>query len=319
MKDPEALSTFGALLALLLFGLVSIPVACYAGGTGGGPGKGHAGYAPEGRARIPVAPSDIEQVLVPGGAAALGSDAKEKAYGYAIGGEGARRWRWFDAEAQRRVFVDDFYIDMYPVTQAQYYVFVRETGHAPPFISERDYRRQGFLVHPYTEVAPYLWRKLAEGMAPPAGRLDDPVVLVSVDDAMDYCRWRGGFYPERTFRLPYEDEWEKAARGDDGRYFPWGDTWDDTRANIGRSGPNGTSPVYRYDSGRSPYGVYDMAGNIFEWTGTVAGKGQGRHILKSCSWDDMPGICRAAARHSRPKGSRHILIGFRCASTIDRR
>jgi len=213
--------------------------------------------------------------------------------------------------------VGDFYIDKYPVTEAQYFEFVRATGHRAPFISALDYQRQGFLVHPYKEVLPYLWhRGKDERIEPPANKLDDPVVLASVADATAYCQWRGSFDHSKKFSLPSEDQWEKAARGTDGRYFPWGNLWDNRRANIGSSGPQGTSPVDRYASGQSPYGVFEMAGNIFEWTRTPAGANSNRNILKSCSWDDMPGICRGAARHSRLKNSTHILIGFRCVSDV---
>jgi formylglycine-generating enzyme required for sulfatase activity len=263
-------------------------------------------------------PLEIEQVFIPGGDVMLGSDEAEKAYAYSIGGEGARKGRWFDGEVRRRVRVEDFYIDKYPITQAQYSEFVKRTDHRAPYISKDDYIEQGFLVHPYRSVRPYLWKKgIGERPVPPEGKHHHPGVLVSLTDAAAYCAWRRSFLPDRKFRLPYEDEWEKAARGTDGRYFPWGDGWDDELANIWRSGPHGTTPVTRYKNGRSPYGVYEMAGNIFEWTLTPSrkrGEGSGRFILKSCSWDDMPGICRAAARHARPEESRHILIGFRCVS-----
>ncbi|MFQ5353322.1 MAG: formylglycine-generating enzyme family protein [Thermodesulfobacteriota bacterium] len=279
----------------------------------------------QGTAAIPADPREIEQIFIPAGKVILGSDKEEKAYAYTMGGEGAKKWRWFDGEVKRQVFVDDFFIDKYPVTQAQYYEFVQDTGHRAPFISAEDYLKQGFLVHPYEEVRPYLWKRSKAGyegsrahrwLRPPADRLNDPVVLVSAEDATEYCRWRGSFYPKKIFALPSEDQWEKAARGSDARYFPWGNSWDNSLANIGGTGPQGTTPVYKYDSGKSPYGVFEMAGNIFEWTGTPSRKTPEHNILKSCSWDDMPGICRGAARHSRHKKSRHILIGFRCVSTI---
>jgi len=264
---------------------------------------------------IPVKPAEIEQIQIPAGEVWLGSDAKEKKYAYSIGGPSARKWRWYDVEKKRKVFVDEFFIDKYPVTQAQYHEFVKATGHRAPYIGRKDYRRQGFLVHPYKEVIPYLWKN----GKPPPGKSDHPVALVSIGDAWEYCNWRDGFQKERLIRMPFEDEWEKAARGTDGRYFPWGDKWDGARANIGNSGPNGTTPVNRYPGGAGPYGVYDMAGNIFEWTLTPLGPGSPRYVLKSCSWDDTPGLCRGAARHTRLKNSRHILIGFRCVGVPLRR
>lgn len=254
----------------------------------------------------------IEQVLIPKGEVWLGSDDAEKNYGYGIGGAAARKYRWYDKEKKRRLFVDEFYIDKYPVTQGSYLKFVKATGHRVPYISRDDYRKQGFLVHPYKEVLPFLWK---DGN-PPAAMTDHPVVLVSIGDAWDYCNWRGRESADRLFRLPFEDEWEKAARGTDERYFPWGNEWNKENANIWQSGPHTTTPVDKYKGGQSPYGVYDMAGNIFEWTITPIKPDSDRYVLKSCSWDDMPGICRGAARHARLKSSRHILIGFRCVSHL---
>ncbi len=274
----------------------------------------------------PGAPAgeDSSQVFIPGGVIELGSDDREKAYGYRLGGEGARKGRWFDSEVKRRVYVNAFHIDKYPVTQAAYLEFVEATGHRIPFISRVDYTRQGFLVHSYEEVLPYLWRSSKRANKSslqhflPETKLDHPVVLVSLTDAESYCKWRGLLETGREYSLPTEDEWEKAARGTDRRYFPWGDVWDDKKANIWKNGPHSTSPVTAHPDGASPYGASEMAGNIFEWTETPLKPGSGRYILKSCSWDDEPGICRGAARHSRPAGSRHILIGFRCVARVVR-
>ena len=258
------------------------------------------------------ADSGVEQILIPKGEVWLGSDDEEKEYGYSIGGDAAKKQGWYDIEKKRSVFVDDFYIDKYPVTQSRYLEFVNATGHRAPYISRDDYQKQSFLVHPYKEVLRFLWR---DGKPPPS-MTDHPVVLVSIGDAWEYCNWRGRESPDRIFRLPFEDEWEKAARGSDGRYFPWGNEWNDENANIWQTGPGMTTPVDKYKGGQSPYGVYDMAGNIFEWTLTAIKPESDRYVLKSCSWDDLPGLCRGAARHARLKSSRHILIGFRCVSHL---
>jgi formylglycine-generating enzyme required for sulfatase activity len=129
---------------------------------------------------------------------------------------------------------------------------------------------------------------------------------MSAGDAEAYCRWR---HP--TLRLPTEAEWEKAARGDRGSIFPWGDAWDPARLNSEASGVGGTTPAGRYASGVSPYGMLDAGGNVFQWTSSTLA--DGRRVLKGCAWDDEPGLCRPAFRHGRPAASRHILIGFRCA------
>ena len=253
--------------------------------------------------------SDPLLSLIPAGEAHLGSDAVEKKIGYQIGGAAARKWRWFDGEIERKITLPSFFIDRYLVTQAQYEQFVQEIGHRVPHITHTEYQKQGFLVHPYREVRPYLWKdnKLPEQLH------NHPIVLVSVDDAEAYCHWRGK-KETRNSRLPTEDEWEKAARGIDHRYFPWGNQWDPNRLNTAEKGPYQTTAVARYPQGKSPYGAFDMAGNVFQWTRTPLRTGSTRYILKGCSWDDEAGICRAAARHSRQKTSRHILIGFRCIS-----
>ena len=247
-----------------------------------------------------------ESIRIPAGEAVLGSDAAEKAIAYRHGGPGARRGKWFDNEPRRRVWLPAYWMDAALVTQRAYGRFLRATGHRRPFITRPEYRAQRFLVHPYEKVLPFLWFSDS-----PLGWLEaHPVVLIDVADGGAVCNWRGN-REGRACRLPTEDEWEKSARGTDGRYFPWGNDWAPARLNSAEQGPYTTTPVKRYPQGRSPFGLYDMAGNLFQWTAT-AGR-PGRNILKGCSWDDEGGICRGAARHDRPLRSRHILIGFRCA------
>lgn len=132
---------------------------------------------------------------------------------------------------QRKVSLKTYLIDKYPVTNAQYARFVA-AGHRPP-------------LH---------WK---EGRIPAGTRLH-PVTMVSWYDAMSYAKWAGK-------RLPTEAEWEKAARGTDGRRWPWGDLMDPTRLNTYYS-IGSTTPVTAYPSGASPYGAFDMAGNVNQWT-----------------------------------------------------
>ncbi len=247
--------------------------------------------------------------VIPPGPFWMGSDERERAYAYRIGGDAAKRNRWFDTELpRRRVTLGRYAIDRYLVTNEDYQPFVQETGHRAPFITEEEYQHQGYLVHPYAEVRPYLWRD----QRPPEGRGKNPVVLVGLDDAVAYAYWRSEKEGRRV-RLPTEAEWEKAARGTDGRYFPWGNRWRSEFANA-EYRVGGTTDVGSYPRGASPYGCLDMAGNVFEWTATEFADGQA--VMKGGSWDDQPGICRTAARHGRLKDARHILIGFRCVCEV---
>jgi len=216
-----------------------------------------------------------------------------------------RQRGWFDHEPRRRSqALAGICMQKHLVTQADYAAFVADTGHAAPDISEADYEAQGFLVHPYETVQDYRWRD----QQPPAARTNHPVVLVSYDDALAYARWRGQ-QDGVSYRLPTALEWEKAARGTDGRYFPWGNTWQPEATNWAGVPPQGTTAVGRFPD-TSPYGLADMAGNVFEFTSTLQQGGQ-ESVMKGCSWDDLPGFCRAAYRHDRPVSSRHILFGFR--------
>ena len=257
------------------------------------------------RAALAACADPARMVLIPQGSFWMGSDAVERRLAYALSSQSVREARWFEAEWPRtRASLPAFCLDRRLVTQAEYAVFVGATGHRPPGISKVDYLRQGFLVHDYDlEVTRYLWRS----GTPPANRLEDPVVLVSAGDAEQYCRWR-----HSAFRLPGEAEWEKGARGADGRIFPWGNRWDPQRANSAAGGPGGTTPADRYPAGASPYGIFDAVGNSFQWTASTLP--DGRRVVKGCAWDDEPGLCRPAFRHGRPPESRHILIGFRCAA-----
>jgi formylglycine-generating enzyme required for sulfatase activity len=265
-------------------------------------------------------------VFVPGGDFIVGSDTAERDYAYAISAAtiadspearaeaeaGLRDRRWFEFEGNRRVAtVAAFCLQANLVTQRDYAAFVAATGHRAPGIAAAAYQEQGFLVHPYEDVVPYLW----QAGTFPNGLGEHPVVLVSYDDAMAYAAWRGQ-QDGVTYRLPTADEWEKAARGEDGRYFPWGNEWQAEATHWGQSVPYGTHAIAQYPLSRGPYGSEDMAGNVFEFTSTERQRrGQPVSVMKGCSWDDLPGFCRAAYEHTRPPNSRHILFGFRLVLT----
>ncbi|MEL7141565.1 MAG: SUMF1/EgtB/PvdO family nonheme iron enzyme [Cyanobacteria bacterium J06573_11] len=261
--------------------------------------------------------------FVGGGDFIAGSDRTEKDYAYRISAEGFadtpadiprveagyRRQGWFDREPEQQTAnLPSFCLSENLITNVDYQVFVRASGHRSPGISAEDYQTQGFLVHDYSVVEPYLW----QGDQYPAGQGQHPVVLISYEDALAYVEWRSQ-RDDVTYRLPTALEWEKAARGTDGRYFPWGSEWRDDGTNWSKNGPSGTSAIAAFPFSQSPYGIEDMAGNVFEYTSTLVEKNNGTTevLLKGCGWDDYPGFCRAAYQHDRPLTSRHILFGFR--------
>lgn len=256
-------------------------------------------------------PSPIPRTVgVPAGTFIAGSDAAGKELGYrlderAYGHKKTREWQWYRDERQRgRATTGAFRITITPITNAQYHAFVRATGHRAPNVDAKTWK--GYrLIHPYKRTRRFAWTD----KRPPEGRGNHPVVLVSHHDARAYARWLSKV-TGRRWRLPTELEWEKAARGTDGRRFPWGDTWDPKKANTHDRGPYDTVPVGRYPAGASTYGALDMAGNVFEWT--ASGRRSGHYITKGGSWDDKGcGVCRSAARDVRHRDLKHIIIGFR--------
>jgi len=268
-------------------------------------------------------------VFVPAGDFIAGSNAAERDYAYVISAHAIastpeavaqaeqqlRDRRWFEFEGDRQVkTLDAFCIQANLVTQADYAEFVAATGHRSPGITAGDYQAQGFLVHLYEDVVPYLWKNGTY----PNGLGRHPVVLVSYDDAIAYADWRGQ-QDGVIYRLPTADEWEKTARSDDGRYFPWGNEWQDEATHWAQSRPYGTSAIAQYPLSRSLYGAEDMAGNVFEFTSTLRERRENSvSVMKGCSWDDLPGFCRAAYEHTRPIESRHILFGFRLVLSPER-
>jgi formylglycine-generating enzyme required for sulfatase activity len=251
-----------------------------------------------------------ETVVIAAGAFVRGSDRAEreaayrldeKAYGHSI----TRNNKWYESEFVREnQETPAFAITRTLVTNGQYAAFVRATGHRSPDVGRDTWQGYG-LIHPYDRTRRHAWRL----KAPPPGRDFHPVVLVSHADARAYAGWLSR-KTGRRWRLPSEAEWEKAARGSDGRRFPWGDLFDPNLANSADNGPFDTVPVGSFPAGASPPGLLDAAGQVFEWTSTRSG--QRRIIVKGGSWDDKGcGICRPAARHSRPEDIKHILIGFR--------
>ena len=256
-------------------------------------------------------PAHVPLVLsVPAGPFIAGSDDKGKELGYRLDEKGyghrkTRQWGWYADERQRgEARTGAFHITITPITNAQYYAFIKATKHPAPDVDAKTWKSYR-LIHPYKRTRRFAW---ADGK-PPKGRGAHPVVLVSIADARAYAKWLSKI-TGRRWRLPTELEWEKAARGKDGRRFPWGNRWDPKKANTHDRGPYDTVPVGNHPDGASPYGALDMAGNVFEWT--RSSRSRSSFITKGGSWDDKGcGVCRSAARDVRHKDLKHIIIGFR--------
>ena len=257
-----------------------------------------------------------ELILVRTGDFITGSSRQEREYAYqldekAYGHSVTRNSRWYENEPPpTHKMLNSYYISKTTVTNAQYAAFINDTSHPKPDVDEITWKGYG-LIHPYARVAKYLW----ENKQPPAGREQHPAVLVRYADALAFAKWLSQKTSEK-WRLPTEAEWEKAARGPTGNTYPWGNEYNPKLLNSHDLGPFETRPVGSYSLGASPYGVLDMAGQVYEWTSTP--KGDNRHFVKGGSWDDKGcGVCRSAARHTRPDTLKHILIGFRLVREIE--
>ena len=251
-----------------------------------------------------------EPIGIPAGKFIFGSDAEEREAAYrldeaAYGHNLTRTGGWYDREFKRsKRQTEAFSITKTPITNRQYFAFIQDTGHATPNVDEETWNSYG-LIHPYKSTRRFVWKE----SKPPQDREDHPVVLTSHNDANAYAAWLSE-KTGQTWRLPTEVEWEKAARGNDGKRFPWGDKFDAKKLNSHDNGLFDTAPVGSYHDGASPFGMLDAAGQVFEWTATMSDNK--RAIVKGGSWDDKGcGVCRPAARHSRPLHLKHILIGFR--------
>lgn len=246
----------------------------------------------------------------------------------------AGKFQMGEGQSLHEVYLDAYFIGKYEVTNAEWKAFVDATGHP----------------------APQHWK----GGAIPTGRESHPVVYVTWEDAMAYCEWvsRG---TGRAVRLPTEAQWEKAARGPEGFLYPWGNTWDASlcnnkaRATVAEDPDRGkrvqttqgpeinTLPVGSFPNGRSEYGCFDMAGNVYEWCwdwhkrdyhtlkdahknpqgpseqesdpiAGESGRGYKAKIARGGSWTSSSSVCRTSRRYAMwfKYGTYHL--GFRIAA-----
>lgn len=202
-----------------------------------------------------------------------------------------------DEAPAHEVDLPAFEIDKFEVTNADFAKFVEATGY------ETDAEKAGVAN---------TWRTYYT-----QGKDNHPVVKVSWNDAVAYCQWVGK-------RLPTEAEWEKAARGTDGRVYPWGSDYDPQKANGKDRGIRGTTAVGSFAEGASPYGVMDMAGNVWEWTadwykpypGSTFESpyfGEKFRVLRGGGWFETAEFLRTMVRNAGTPETANDDIGFRCA------
>jgi len=201
-----------------------------------------------------------------------------------------------DEQPPHEVDLPAFEIDQFEVINADFARFVDATGY------QTDAEKEGLSR---------IWRDAAEG------KDDHPVVYVSWNDAQAFCQWLGK-------RLPTEAEWEKAARGTDGRLYSWGNDYDSSKLNGKDSGIRGTAPVGSFPEGASPYGCMDMAGNVWEWTAdwyepypgcTFQSDyfGQKYRMLRGGGWFETAEWVRTTVRNANSEIAANDDVGFRCA------
>ena len=260
-----------------------------------------------------------EMVTIPAGPFLMGTSRQQVDW-FAGRTDWAREWRdkgYFDREQpQHLVTLPEYYIGRYPVTVGDFGGFVEDSG----------YQRRA-----YWTVAGWDWREASDRAQPDLWdaelwAADDrlPVVGVSWFEAFAYCRWLSEL-TSLSIRLPSEAEWEKAARGADGRLYPWGDGFEAVRCNTRAGGKRRTMPVGSHaPAGESPYGCAEMAGNASEWTASECrpypydGKdgrndpeGLAPRVIRGGSWFKPAARARTACRGMNDPFFADHDVGFR--------
>jgi sulfatase modifying factor 1 len=246
---------------------------------------------------VKINPKDgAEMILIPAGEFVMGTSDEELSRLQKTN-TGSNRDLYKNESPQHKVDLDGYYIYKTEVTVSQYKKFCEETRRKMP------------------EEPLWKWQD------------NHPIVNVSWIDAKAYADWAGGV-------LPTEAQWEKAARGTDGRVYPWGNDWDDKKCSnsAGAVKPGKTTAVGSFTDGKSVYGVLDMSGNTWEWCADLYGEkyysltnvrnpvgpetGETR-VLRGGSWIIYnPKLLRVACRGERKPGYKNDYIGFRCAQNL---
>jgi serine/threonine-protein kinase len=258
----------------------------------------------------------MEMVYVPEGEFVMGSNVGEA-----------------NAQPQHSVYLDAYWIDKTEVTNAMFALFVEATGY------QTDAEQLGsswiFDGGSWSEVSGADWQHPRGPASDLTGLNNHPVVNVSWNDALTYCEWAGS-------QLPSEAQWEKAARGEDERIYPWGNqdpngdllNFADANLNVDwatknvNDGYEFTAPVGSYPAGASPYGALDMAGNVWEWVNDLYGETYYRdspssnpvgpstgnsRVLRGGSWNHDGSDLKSFIRISANSSAAIDNFGFRCS------
>ena len=248
-----------------------------------------------------------------------------------------------DEKPQLVVYLDAFWIDQTEVTVAQFQDFVTATNYQTDAergcCAGKHAKPGGNVFAPWAYFVKSAYWKSPEGMVEPEALPRRPVVQVSWNDAVAYCKWVGR-------RLPTEAEWDKAARGTEGLIYPWGNAFDGSQVNFcdkncaanwhDRTVDDGferSGNVGEFSKGASGYGLFDMSGNVWEWvndfydfrgyyryptenpTGPATGE---MHVMRGGSWLNPADRVRASAREADSPDSRNDAVGFRCAMSEEK-
>lgn len=254
-------------------------------------------------------PLEGDMAFIPAGSFVFGTDKVDETGDLLAAG--VPKPLYEDEHPMQKPFLKGFYIDRHEVTHRRYKAYVDAVGAVPPEYWEND--------------------------TYPQGQDNQPVVWVTWYDAANFCGWAGK-------RLPTEKEWERAARGPDGREYPWGQEFDASRANLARNSRTQLKlvDVGSFPQGATPEGVYDLVGNVWEWTASdyegypgnskaLPRFGEGQKVLRGMSAANIghfPGafyekalkeFARAGYRQFAPPDSMGPDVGFRCVSDTEPR
>jgi sulfatase modifying factor 1 len=251
----------------------------------------------------PIPPLAFDWVTIPAGEFWMGSDKDKDPLAYD------------DETPQHKVYLPTYRIARYPVTVAQFAQFSKATGYQT--VAEKEGWAYSWSGSSWQQIKGAYWAHPRGPESDVQNKANHPVTCVSWVDVNEFCRWAG-------VRLASEAEWEKAARGTDGRIYPWGNELPDKERCNFNMDVGDTTAVGSYAKGKSPYGVLDMAGNVWEWTSSLyknypykSDDGRedpadaGRRVVRGGSFVDLQNLVRSACRYHNFIDSRSLNVGFR--------